>query len=178
MLLNNPASTLPGGTHQSQHADVEDVHSSTSFLQRILADSIEKLQGESYNDKKSIRWELGACWVQHLQNEKSEPKKIKETKTGQTVKGLGKKFGQLKEIRKKAEDRVDSISNDTTSNSSIDASKEDKEVDLRKLISESAFARLKESDTGLHTKVCFPFPINDALLKSSNIWICKIRFSY
>lgn len=168
MLLNNSASTSPGGTHRSQDADVEEMHSSTSFLRRILADSIAKLQGESYKDKRSIRWELGACWVQHLQNEKSEPKKIGDTKTGQTVKGLGKKFGQLKEIRKNSEDKADSNLNDITSSCLIDASngKEDKEVELRKLISESAFARLKESETGLHNKVFIPFPINDALLKS------------
>jgi protein TIF31 len=159
MLLNDSPSTLPSGTLQSQYTDVGDMHSFTSFLRRILADSIAKLQGESYNNKRSIRWELGACWVQHLQNEKNEPKKIEETKTGQTVKGLGKKFGQLKEIKKKAEDKVDSNSNDTTSNSLIDASKEDKEVELCKLISEAAFARLKESETGLHTKVCSLFQL-------------------
>lgn len=78
---------------------MEDI-SSTTFLRRILAGSIAELQGESYKNKRSIRWELGACWVQHLQNEKSEPKKTEDTNNEQTVKGLGKKFGHLKGNKK------------------------------------------------------------------------------
>ncbi|KAJ3699054.1 hypothetical protein LUZ61_002759 [Rhynchospora tenuis] len=155
-LLNNSESTSPGGTYRSQCSDVEDMHSSMFLVKRVLADSITKLQSESHEGKRPIRWELGACWVQHLQNEKNEPKKTEENKTGQTVKGLGKKFGQLKEIKKKTEDNGghDSNSNATTLNNKMDISnaKEDNEVELRKLISESAFVRLKESETGLHTK--------------------------
>lgn len=45
-----------------KHAHVE------TCLPEVLAESLLKLKEEGTGHSKSIRWEFGACWVQHLQN--------------------------------------------------------------------------------------------------------------
>lgn len=134
-----------------------------------------KLQNEGNNPRLSIRWELGACWVQHLQNqasEKTETKKTEEAKTEPSVKGLGKHGGLLKEIKKKTDKSIYTdqrkensapSGSDLYNKSDIGVEKEsvkhdsEKDVMLRTLIPEAAFLRLKESETGLHLKVCVAF---------------------
>lgn len=128
-----------------------------------------KLQGEATKHSRSIRWELGACWVQHLQNQasgKTESKKTEEAKVKPAVKGLGKQGGLLKEIKKKIDDRSSkteqgkdaTLTNSLDMNKKLDASHlekldEEKEMLWRKLLPEAAYLRLKESETGLHQKV-------------------------
>ncbi|KAJ3695426.1 hypothetical protein LUZ60_000803 [Juncus effusus] len=159
MLLN----TSTGGTHRALTIDNEEannnnnINNSTAFVKKIITESILKLQSESGKKTKPIRWELGACWVQHLQNEKNEKNETKKTEennnntAGPTVKGLGKKFGQLKEIKKKTEDSVlGEINNNKDLNSVGESS--DGEMELKKFVSESAFEKLKESEVGFHVK--------------------------
>jgi len=171
MLLNKPSTQSCGGVLHPQSTNFEDLKSARSSIRKILADSLIKLQGESTKKRRPIRWELGACWVQHLQNQasgKTEPKKKEEsqgTKAEPTVKGLGKQFGQLKEIKKKTDEKGgknDSKMENAASGGmdkiyAVDngSQAEVKENMLQKLLPEAAYLRLKESETGLHVKVCF-----------------------
>ncbi|CAK9172049.1 unnamed protein product, partial [Ilex paraguariensis] len=107
MLLHKsstPQST--GAVLRLHYADVEDLNSASSLVKEVLGKSLLKLQEEGTKHKQSIRWELGACWVQHLQNQasgKSDPKQTEEAKLEPAVKGLGKHGGLLKEIKRKSD---------------------------------------------------------------------------
>ncbi|KAM3244561.1 hypothetical protein ACQJBY_056090 [Aegilops geniculata] len=164
MLLQKSCVQSPGAVQRSQSSDPEENEATTNFVRKIITDSMQNLEAEAPRETRPIRWELGACWVQHLQNqtsEKADGKKSDETKDVPTVKGLGKQFGQLKEIKKKSDDKSgkSASTKDGTSPNTNDAhsdntasTKEDKEAILQKALTEAAFQRLKESETGLHAK--------------------------
>ncbi|KAL8498489.1 hypothetical protein ACS0TY_021714 [Phlomoides rotata] len=99
----------------------------------------KRLQGDESTSKKSIRWELGACWMQHLQSQasgKDEPKKNEEVKVEPSVKGLGKHGGLLKDLKKKSDDQINKTDSnkELSANNNSDANKkelekeEDKEI--------------------------------------------------
>ncbi|XP_073277926.1 protein REDUCED CHLOROPLAST COVERAGE 2-like [Primulina huaijiensis] len=146
-----------------QNADVEELLSSRPLVRKVLSESLDRLQGEESKPTKSIRWELGACWVQHLQNQasgKNESKKHEEAKVEPAVKGLGK-HGLLKDFKKKADGRSNKtdLNTEVIANDNFDANKkelenqdEEKELMWKKLIPEASYLRLKESETGLHLK--------------------------
>ncbi|KAF8389259.1 hypothetical protein HHK36_025952 [Tetracentron sinense] len=167
--LSTPQSS--SGVQRSQSADFEDLQSARSMVSKVISESLLKLQGEAAKQMRSIRWELGASWVQHLQNQasgKTESKKTEEAKVEPAVKGLGKQGGLLKEIKKKTDDKSSKTEQGKESNTSnsLDMSKKsdttdqkelekqdlEKEMMLRKVLPEAAFLRLKESETGLHLK--------------------------
>ncbi|KAM3224232.1 hypothetical protein ACQJBY_057562 [Aegilops geniculata] len=111
MLLQKSCVQSPGAVQRSQSSDPEENEATTNFVWKIITDSMQNLEAEAPRETRPIRWELGACWVQHLQNQTSE----------------------------KADDNTAST-------------KEDKEAILQKALTEAAFQRLKESETGLHAK--------------------------
>ncbi|CAL5056201.1 unnamed protein product [Urochloa decumbens] len=164
MLLHKSCAQSSGGVQRLQGCVPQDNETTHSFVRKILTDSLEKLESESPTVTRPIRWELGACWVQHLQNqtsEKTETKKNEETKDVPTVKGLGKQFGQLKEIKKKTDDKSGkgayakentSPNTDNAHTDNTNSAKEGKEAVLQRLLPEASFQRLKESETGLHAK--------------------------
>ncbi|WVZ73330.1 hypothetical protein U9M48_021650 [Paspalum notatum var. saurae] len=164
MLLHKSCAQSSGGVQRLQNCDPEDNKATQSFVRKILTESLQKLESEVPIVTRPIRWELGACWVQHLQNqtsEKTETKKNEETKDVPTVKGLGKQFGQLKEIKKKTDDKSGksasakentSPNTDNAHTNDTASTKEEKEAVLQRLLPEAAFQRLKESETGLHDK--------------------------
>ena len=170
MLLHNSSTPQSSSTPQRlQGGDHESLRSARSLVRKILEDSLLKLQEESSRCTKSIRWELGACWIQHLQNQasgKAEAKKTEETKPEPAVKGLGKQGALLREIKKKTDVRTSKTEEgkDVSSGTNLDTSKksdstnqkesEKMEVMWKKLLPEAAYLRLKESETGLHLKVC------------------------
>lgn len=161
---------------RAQNTDSEDLRSARSVVRRVLEESLRNLQVETAKQFKSIRWELGACWVQHLQNQgKTESKKAEEAKVEPAVKGLGKQGGLLREIKKKTNEksskpesgkevvRHELNKKSDTNNKELDKPDEEKEMMWKKLIPEAAYTRLKESETGLHLKVLTsaqlcPFP--------------------
>ncbi|KAH0654653.1 hypothetical protein KY289_032331 [Solanum tuberosum] len=162
MLLHKSSTPQPSSqVHKLQGADVEDVLATKSLVRQVLSESMQKLQEEDSKQVKSIRWELGACWVQHLQNQASgkvESKKTDEAKVEPAVKGLGKHGGLLKEIKKKSDDKSSKASSGNEA-SSGDANKkelekldEEMEILWKKVLPEAAYLRLKESETGLHLK--------------------------
>jgi len=176
MLLHKP-STLQSSnaTQRIQGTDIEYSRSSQSLVRKVLKESLVKLKEETTRHSKSIRWELGACWVQHLQNQatgKTEQKKAEEAKVEPAVKGLGRQGGLLKELKKKIDNKNSKVevgkdispSNNGNEINKQEAPKqelerqgEEKETIWRKLLSDAAFTRLKESKTDLHLKVrlCF-----------------------
>ncbi|XP_071686090.1 protein REDUCED CHLOROPLAST COVERAGE 2-like [Rutidosis leptorrhynchoides] len=159
MLLYQSSTPSPSGAVELvQGADVEDLQSAKVLVKKILEESVQKLQEEDSKKTKSIRWELGACWVQHLRNQasgKSDSKISSESKVEPEVKGLGK--GLLKEIKKKSDDKSSNIEqevakSDDSVNKEAAKFNEEKEIMWKNVVPEAAYIRLKESDTGLHLK--------------------------
>lgn len=186
MLLHKPSTPHASfGVQRLQSADNEDLRSARSSVRKVLEESLLQLQGEATKNTRSIRWELGACWVQHLQNlasGKTESKKTEEAKLEPAVKGLGKQGGMLKEIKKKTDFRstIAESGKDVNTGNSLNMSKKsentdqkelekqekEKEMMWRKLLPETAYLRLKESEIGLHLKVGF-------LLSLPNTYLVK-----
>ncbi|KAI4344329.1 hypothetical protein L6164_011568 [Bauhinia variegata] len=170
MLLHKSSIPQSANTIQKiQTTDFENLLSARSLVRRVLEESLLKLQEEPSIRSKSIRWELGACWAQHLQNQatgKTEPKKPEEAKLEPAVKGLGKQGGLLKELKKKidvknskSEQAMEISTCNGTDTNKLDATQKDlerqdeeKETMWRNLLPDAAYTRLKESKTGLHMK--------------------------
>ncbi|XP_048133887.1 protein REDUCED CHLOROPLAST COVERAGE 2 isoform X2 [Rhodamnia argentea] len=173
MLLHKSSSPhSSSAVLRTQSSDSENLRSARSLIRKVLGESLLKLQGEPTKCTRSIRWELGACWVQHLQNQasgKNDAKRTEEAKLEPAVKGLGKQGGLLKEIKKKTDVRTSKselgkeatiCSNNDTDNKSNsinlkgpEKQDEEKEIMWKRLLPEAAYLRLKESETGLHFKV-------------------------
>ncbi|CAI9101138.1 OLC1v1038397C1 [Oldenlandia corymbosa var. corymbosa] len=157
------------GSHSSEN---ENLSSSQAFVERLLEESLVKLQEEEVEKETYIRWELGACWIQHLQDQKKTEKEKKpsgeKAKNEMKVEGLGVNLKSLK--KKKNSDginletqseKVMSVGEDSAAESektmSLTESQSNKEANenelmLKTVLSESAFSRLKDSETGLHSK--------------------------
>ncbi|CAI9098597.1 OLC1v1035273C1 [Oldenlandia corymbosa var. corymbosa] len=162
MLLHQtstPQSACP--IQRSNISDVDELRASRSLVRKILSESLLRLQGMDNKRTKSIRWELGACWVQHLQSQsKTDAGKGDEAKVEPAVKGLGKNGGLLKDIKKKSDDRISKseVKKDTASDGSdmckkeMEKLEEEKETMWKELLPETSYRRLKESETDLHLK--------------------------
>ncbi|KAL0379395.1 UNVERIFIED_CONTAM: protein TSS [Sesamum angustifolium] len=159
-------------TLHSRTLEGEEVDSSQAFVERLLEDSLTKLQEEELEKDAFVRWELGACWVQNLQDQKKTEKDKKpsneKAKNELKVEGLGTPLKSLKN-RKKNSDRADlqpenfksaaeEVKDDAektmanVNGSHIDTGANEAELILKTLLSDAAFARLRESETGLHAK--------------------------
>ncbi|XP_023531150.1 protein TSS [Cucurbita pepo subsp. pepo] len=159
LLLKSFTPQASNTPNRSQTTDVDNLQYSRTVVRKVMEESLLRLQEEPAKNSRSIRWELGACWVQHLQNQasgKTEPKKTDETKLEPIVKGLGKQGGLLKEIKKKTDlgsSKVEPAKEvDPINQKEMEKQDEDKEQMWKTLLSESAYLRLKESETGLHKK--------------------------
>ncbi|KAK9697466.1 hypothetical protein RND81_08G039500 [Saponaria officinalis] len=166
MLLHKSLSPSTSSTQRLQSADMDELCSGRTLVRTVMTDSLSKLEAESNKPVKSIRWELGACWVQHLQSQasgKAEPKKAEESKVEPAVKGLGKQGGLLKDIKKKIDEKnsknepskgiqESDKKSDETDPKELEKQAAEKEILWTKLISEAAYLRLKEAETGLHLK--------------------------
>ena len=132
----------------------------------VLEASLMKLANMPNENPRLIRWELGSSWLQHLQKKDSSvsedsEKSAKKVEKGSSIKGLGKHFEQLRKIKKNAEDakteKEESDSKCSLTNgmedSDVLAFNETKEAEMRKLMPEDAFCRLKSLGAGLHQKV-------------------------
>ncbi|KAK6135634.1 hypothetical protein DH2020_030619 [Rehmannia glutinosa] len=165
MLLHKSTTPQSSSPVQRIHnSDVEESRSARPLVRQVLSESLKRLQGEESSPAKSIRWELGACWVQHLQNQasaKDESKNNEAAKVEPAVKGLGKHGGLLKDFKKKSDNQINKTdpNKELPANNSSDANKKElendkeKEIMWRKLLPEASYMRLKESETGLHLKV-------------------------
>ncbi|XP_068641216.1 protein REDUCED CHLOROPLAST COVERAGE 3-like [Aristolochia californica] len=135
-----------------------------SLVRRVLCDSLAKLQESLPCTQRTIRWELGACWIQHLQNKETSPSSEKNSKASEkdaklqpAVKGLGKLFEPLKKVKKRP-DAQNSKSDSGCEASDFDTtcvgepSDVSSETVIKKLLAEEAFIKLQDSGTGLHKK--------------------------
>ncbi|KAJ0111836.1 hypothetical protein Patl1_00605 [Pistacia atlantica] len=152
----------------------EELNASQAFVERLLEESIAKLEEEEPEQDQFVRWELGACWIQHLQDQKNAEKDKKPTnekaKNEMKVEGLGTPLRSLKNNKKKLDgsnqkiqsenlkSHADGVTGESeySTKASIEAqletSAKDNVLALKEMLSDEAFARLKESETGLHRK--------------------------
>ncbi|XP_010536965.1 PREDICTED: protein TSS [Tarenaya hassleriana] len=154
---------------RSQNAESEQMRAARSLVRKLLEDSLQKLEGESSKNVKPIRWELGACWVQHLQNQassKNDSKKTEDAKPEPPVKGLGKQSALLKEIKKKIDVKsckteqgkeapastLDTNKSEVVDRKELEKQNEEMEKLWKQLVTEAAYLRIKESETGFHLK--------------------------
>ncbi|VFQ73363.1 unnamed protein product [Cuscuta campestris] len=142
--------------------------SSRFFIHEIIKDSLIKLQDKPGTLTRSFRWELGSCWMQHLQKQETtmekNPKNVgKECKDEPVIKGLGKQFKMLRKRERKYLNcgvlEVNEASSDPTGTLNVECilaeqtnADSSSKADLLKYISEEAYLRLKESGTSLHLK--------------------------
>ncbi|CAL9770522.1 unnamed protein product, partial [Musa acuminata subsp. burmannicoides] len=47
----------------------EELSAAKKIVEKLLKDSLVKLEEEEAECNVSVRWELGACWIQHLQDQ-------------------------------------------------------------------------------------------------------------
>ncbi|XP_047340599.1 protein REDUCED CHLOROPLAST COVERAGE 3 [Impatiens glandulifera] len=161
ILLHGPHNDeLPGEVVRAQ-SNQSDLEISRSVVRQVITDSLMKLNDMSTVPEIPIRWELGSCWVQHLQKqETSTDKSPKSSDDELNVKGLGKQFKKLKKRGKKSSivndkndnDEDDSRSINIDDGSSFNNCASESVEELKNIISDEAFLRLKESGTGLHLK--------------------------
>ncbi|ESQ36763.1 hypothetical protein EUTSA_v10006538mg [Eutrema salsugineum] len=172
LLLHKSSPEQNKRTHQQQD---DELTSSREFVSKMLEESLVKLEEEKIDRDSIMRWELGACWIQHLQDQKNTEKDKKQTnektKNELKVEGLGKPLKSLNSSKKKTDvsspkamqtavsSQVDAVSLEadnaaTTTSLQSDTEKNSEEnvLVLKNLLSDAAFTRLKESDTGLHHK--------------------------
>ncbi|XP_078429135.1 tetratricopeptide repeat (TPR)-like superfamily protein isoform X2 [Wolffia australiana] len=178
LLLHKKRPDNSRSLNSAQSSKYEDSGVAQRFVEGILTESLSKLEAEDANYESFMRWELGACWIQHLQDQKNAEKDKKLTaekekkqnsekiRQESKVEGLGKPLKFFKNSKKKAQsDEGKDLPEATSSTQGVlrETQKEgaaapsetrahDNEQELKKLLSESAFTRLKESDTGLHQK--------------------------
>lgn len=181
MLLNEATSTGEKKiSNLSQNHRQEELIVAQTFVEKLLKESLQKLEEEENVKHSFMRWELGACWVQHLQDQKNsdkdkkqggekDKKKTLDKSKEPKIEGLGKPLKALKNAK-----NVDSADLGSSAGPKSSAeSQKDKPSDvklpqgessasenenlLKDLLPESAFTRLKESETGLHQKVMHLF---------------------
>ncbi|KAK2994489.1 hypothetical protein RJ640_021294 [Escallonia rubra] len=164
LLLKSCTTELSGG--HSPQSNQGDLETSRLLVGNVIKESWSKLEEKEAVSERSIRWELGSCWLQHLQKQEApednkSSKSPENEKSQPVVKGLGKQFKMLKKREKRLSSSMED-NDDTDSKASIlnaESSMEEltngglnQETELQKLIPEEAFLRLKESGTGLHLK--------------------------
>jgi len=152
----------------SQFTGSQSLNASQTFMELLLEESLTKLQEEHLKQDNFVRWELGACWIQHLQDQKNTEKDKKpsvQKKDEMKVEGLGTPLRSLKNKKRREFSQVPIDNSMPTSNGAQDEvpstetqpriSPSDNELELERILSDTAFTRLKESDTGLHQKVAY-----------------------
>ncbi|XP_010474724.1 PREDICTED: protein TSS-like isoform X2 [Camelina sativa] len=160
---------------KTPHQQDDELTSSREFVSKMVEESIVKLEEEDIDRESIMRWELGACWIQHLQDQKNTEKDKKQnsekSKNELKVEGLGKPLKSLNSSKKKTDvsspkttqtavsSQVDAVSSETDNSATTASLQSDAEKNaqenvlvLKNLLSDAAFTRLKESDTGLHHK--------------------------
>lgn len=139
-----------------------------------MEDSLAELRDEERDLDAFVRWELGACWIQHLQDQKKTEKEKKpsseKAKNEMKVEGLGTPLKSLKNKKKTLEGSTADQQNENVkpaadevkdeaektlnvTESQLDIGANEYELMLKSMLSDAAFSRLKESETGLHAKV-------------------------
>ncbi|CAK8560680.1 unnamed protein product [Lathyrus sativus] len=169
-LLHSTA--LPENNKQMteiQMFESKELGGTDTFVEKLIKKSLAKLEEEELSSDYFVRWELGACWVQHLQDQNSTEKDKKPTlekaNNDMKVEGLGKPLKALKNNKKKSDSNNPNFASEhsksnleaenaalSSSESQHETAAAENELVLKRMLSEAAFTRLKESGTGLHCK--------------------------
>lgn len=182
LLHKSPTSGEKRASNSSESMKHEELTVARDFVENLLKESLRKLVEDDTDSDIFVRWELGACWIQHLQDQNNAEKDKKqggekdkkqstEKSTKETrIEGLGKPLKVLKNSKKIADasdngslsDRklTDEVGGGESKKANLPSGQSEgeskatgNESRLRELLSETAFMRLKESETGLHLKV-------------------------
>lgn len=175
LLHQRTASENNKPVQHSQTLEHEELSAAQAFVEGLLEESIAKLLEEEVEKHIFVRWELGACWIQHLQDQNNTEKDKKpstaKTKDEMKVEGLGTPLRSLKNNKKNsdgsnlktqseksgthAESVIGEPENSTlpSRKPQLEANGNENEFALKRMLSDVAFARLKQSETGLHRKV-------------------------
>ncbi|KAK1302748.1 hypothetical protein QJS10_CPB12g00851 [Acorus calamus] len=179
LLHKGPASERGKTTNHLKGSEHEQINAAQGFVKRVLEESLSKLQKAEVNQDTFTRWELGACWIQHLQEQKTAEKDKKQSgdndkkksfqkiKNGSKIEGLGKPLRVLNNAKNKSDGKKnETVPEDGRSHevghegdkphfmeSPGATNVTENEVVLKQLLPDPAFVRLKESGTGLHCKV-------------------------
>ncbi|XP_030965320.1 protein TSS [Quercus lobata] len=157
-----------------QSLEHEEINASRSFVEGLLEKSLAKLEEKELGLDHVVRWELGACWIQHLQDQKNTGKDKKPSgenaKNEMKVEGLGTNLRSLRNNRKKTDgSNLKGQFENSRSNaegvigeaehsilpsieSQLETNAKENELAMKRVLSEAAFARLQETETGLHCK--------------------------
>lgn len=155
----------------------EELGASQGFVEGLIKESLAQLEEEELNLDNFVRWELGACWIQHLQDQNNTDKdkkpSVEKAKNKMKVEGLGKPLKALKNNKKKSDLNNSKLESETSSHGCVNGEAEntllpsiesqneakaaENELVLKGMLPEAAFSRLKESGTGLHCKVMSPW---------------------
>ncbi|XP_058226689.1 protein REDUCED CHLOROPLAST COVERAGE 3 [Rhododendron vialii] len=168
LLLNESCTAELSGSGQSPQSKLGDLETARSMARRVVEESLRNLDEKPEASDNSIRWELGSCWVQHLQKQETPSDNSSNNSEGDSkadleVKGLGKQFKMLKKREKKpnGESNIDDDEETDSGTSNLNAGssmgelnngESNSEAELKKVLSEESFLRLKETGTGLHLK--------------------------
>ncbi|CAK7356952.1 unnamed protein product [Dovyalis caffra] len=166
-MFKIPVESAESSRGQSSRSTLEDLEESRCLVRKVIKENLAKLEEKPIAAERSIRWELGSCWLQHLQKQEASKDTNDKSSEGNneiehSVKGLGKEFKFLKKREKlptvtSTHDREESetgLSSQTVGINSVQHSNDECNIgsELRRLVSKEAFLRLKESGTGLHLK--------------------------
>ena len=146
------------GNSHSSGIELEEMETAKVIVDRVLEDSIVDLEKEDKTGDMFVRWELGACWVQHLQTQAAAEKVDKKSmdSSNKEIKGEDKKNATVFEDKKPGiaeQPQIEfvqlRVDDDVTTSNELN----DDNSELRGLLSEAAYARLKDTETSLHSKV-------------------------
>ncbi|CAL0302174.1 unnamed protein product [Lupinus luteus] len=174
LLLNTTQSENSRPVTEIQTLENEELGASHAFVESLIKESLSKLEVEERDLDNFVRWELGACWLQHLQDqnntEKDKKPSLDKAKSEVKVEGLGKPLKPLKNSKNKSDlSNPKSASENSKSHhvcvigeaesaslpsaeSQHETTTAENELVLKRILSGAAFNQLKESGTGLHCK--------------------------
>ncbi|KAK7258505.1 hypothetical protein RIF29_24084 [Crotalaria pallida] len=172
LLLNTTQSENYRPTTEMQTLESEELGATHTFVERLIKESLSRLEEEETGLDNFVRWELGACWIQHLHDqnntEKDKKPSLEKAKNEMKVEGLGKPLKALKNNKNKSSLTDPKVASENTKSQHVNGEAEsaplpsvesqhettaaENELVLKGMLPEAAFTRLKESGTGLHSK--------------------------
>ncbi|KAG0621755.1 hypothetical protein M758_3G045500 [Ceratodon purpureus] len=143
-LLHSKAkgSVRPGTVHAHP---AEQIQSAQELVASILQKSTVTLEGEGERNPAYMRWELGACWVQHLQ---SEAATLKEKKDAANSKELNQSDAAKAGVKPEQSQSAD----ESTQDASVAVPELAVPAELMKHLPSCALTRLNESANLLQCK--------------------------
>ena len=162
-------SARPGAVHAQP---AEQIQSAQELVASILQKSTTTLEEEEERSPAFMRWELGACWVQHLQSEAATLKEKKDAnaKEGNNSDAVSSSKAGVKPVGALSEQTQST--DESTQDASVAAPELAVPEKLMKHLPSCALARLNESANSLQCKV---FCVNDLPLNiACSISSCEV----